>query len=79
MRRQAGRVASLGVGMDNVLVSGIVALGGVIAVLWRTITANHLRTISKLDECEKDRETLHRKIGGLTVRIDDLENTVKEV
>ena len=64
--------------MDQLLVSGIIALGGVIAVLYKTISTNHLETKEALSDCLEDREVLHKKIGGLTVRIDELENLAAE-
>jgi len=60
--------------MDQALISAVVCLGGVIAVLNPTNSTNHTRTQSQLDDCLEDREILHHKVGGLTVRIDELES-----
>jgi outer membrane murein-binding lipoprotein Lpp len=59
--------------LAGILLAGITALGGVVTVLWKQISSNQQRTEKKLDECEQDREELHQKIGGLTVRVDELE------
>lgn len=59
--------------LAGILLAGITALGGVVTVLWKQISSNQQRTEKKLDECEQDREELHQKISGLTVRVDELE------
>lgn len=60
--------------VETILISGIVALGGAIGILWKQILSTHARTQIKLDECEQDRWRLRDAIRELCDRIEALEN-----
>ena len=64
--------------METVLISGIVALGGAVGILWKNILSNQSRTETKLDECEDDRKNLRDTLCHLTVRVEDIETAVSK-
>ena len=59
---------------DLTVISAVAAAGATaIGTLWKQTTSERERIIKKLDECESDRLALHETVGGLTSRIERLE------
>ena len=50
--------------IEGGLVTVITTLGVAVAALWRVVLVNNKRTMTKLDECERDRRKLWERIGG---------------
>lgn len=53
--------------------SAVAAMGGVVAFLWRQISANNQKTESKLEKCEQSHQATHDMILGLTRKVGELE------
>lgn len=65
--------------LAGVLLAGIAALASVIVFLYKQLTTQHERTEKRLQDCEDDREDLHRENQLLWAEVADLRGvTVKE-